>query len=105
MFSMFFGSGNLMFPLSLGVSAQGDLFYGALGFILAAVLLPLFGVLVMVLYEGDADRFFSFLPSKAAFGFIALLLTIWIPLGSGPRCIALAYSSFGASISLPPLWI
>ncbi|MBA3603445.1 MAG: branched-chain amino acid transport system II carrier protein [Parachlamydiaceae bacterium] len=94
LFSMFFGSGNLIFPLFLGQIAEGQWIFASLGFFVTAVLLPLLGILAMVVYKGDYGTFFSCCLGKKL-GFLAalILLTVWIPLGSGPRCVALAYAS------------
>ena len=44
LFSMFFGSGNLIFPLMLGAKYQNYFYLCALGFTLTAVLLPTLGL-------------------------------------------------------------
>ncbi len=59
LFSMFFGSGNLIFPLFLGQIAEGQWIFASLGFFVTAVLLPLLGILAMVVYKGDYGTFFS----------------------------------------------
>jgi len=93
MFAMFFGSGNLIFPLSIGQAAGSGYFWAMGGFLLSGVLLPFAGVLTMVLYEGDYRRFFSCLGERGGFLFAFALLTAWIPLGSGPRCVVLCFAN------------
>jgi LIVCS family branched-chain amino acid:cation transporter len=106
LFAMFFGSGNLIFPLYIGQLAQGEWSAATIGFILTAVLVPFLGIISMVVYKGDYGRFFSCLGKKGGFLAIFLLLSVWIPLGSGPRCISLAYASFKAHLdNPPPLWL
>lgn len=105
LFAMFFGSGNLIFPLFIGTVAEGSWPVATLGFLTAAVLLPFFGVLAMVLYNGSYSDFFSVLGKKCGFLLSALLLTVWIPLGSAPRCMALAYASLSSYAPMPPLWL
>lgn len=93
LFTMFFGSGNLIFPLAVGQTVEGAYPYGILGFLLTGVLVPFAGLLVMVLYDGLYTKFFSCLGKTGGFLAAFVLLTFWIPLGSGPRCIVLAYAN------------
>ncbi len=104
LFAMFFGSGNLIYPLFVGMSSK-TLIGSSLGFLMTAVLLPFLGVIAMVLFKGDYQRFFEVLGKKLGFMFSMLLLTIWIPLGSAPRCIALAYSSISSYLDIGPVWV
>jgi branched-chain amino acid:cation transporter, LIVCS family len=103
LFSMFFGSGNLIFPLIIGRDNAGSSLFASSGFMLTAVVLPFLGVLTMVVYKGNYASFFEILGKRAGFVFALLLLTVWIPLGSGPRCITLAYASFSQYVTLPSL--
>lgn len=106
LFSMFFGSGNLIFPLFLGQMAEGQWIFASLGFFATAVLLPLTGVIAMVVYKGDYYTFFGCFGKKIGFISILTLLTVWIPLGSGPRCVALAYASMLPYTESPlSIWI
>ncbi|NGX34924.1 MAG: Branched-chain amino acid transport system 2 carrier protein [Candidatus Anoxychlamydiales bacterium] len=105
LFAMFFGSGNLIYPLFVGISSSNTIASSSLGFLMTAVLLPFLGVIAMVLFKGDYQSFFRILGKKLGFIFSMLLLTIWIPLGSAPRCIALAYSSISAYIDIGPIWM
>lgn len=105
LFAMFFGSGNLIYPLYLGTIAQESWVSATMGFISGAVLFPFLGILAMVLYQGCYSTFFSCLGKKGEFILTAVLLTVWIPLGSAPRCISVAYASLAAYTWAPPLWI
>jgi len=106
LFSMFFGSGNLIFPLFVGKEVGDEALLGMFGFNLTAAILPLLGVLTMVLFEGDYTRFFYKISKPLGFLLIMSLLIFWVPLGSGPRCITLSFAAFqavlGASV---PLWV
>ena len=104
LFSMFFGSGNLIFPLSIGQLAEENYLWGLSGFIVTGVLLPFLGVLAMVIYNGDYNRFFATLGKTAGFLFTFAILTVWIPLGSAPRCITLSFVNVSQYISGIPLW-
>jgi LIVCS family branched-chain amino acid:cation transporter len=105
LFSMFFGSGNLIFPLSIGQLAEENFIWGLTGFILTGVLLPFLGVITMVIYNGDYTKFFSSIGKNLGFLFTFALLTVWIPLGSAPRCITLSHTNMSSLISGTPLWL
>ena len=101
LFSMFFGSGNLIYPLFVGQVSGDEMLTTALGFLCTAVLLPFLGVLAMVEYQGSYTKFFECLGGKLGFLLTLMLLTVWIPLGSGPRCMTLAYASISTFIPVP----
>lgn len=104
LFSMFFGSGNLIFPLALGVD-MGTSFGSAMaGFLISGVLLPFAGVIAMVVYDGDYLKFFQTVGKKRGAFLAFILLTAWIPLGSGPRCVVLAYANVSSYLGGLPLW-
>lgn len=105
LFAMFFGAGNLIFPLFVGQMAQDHSASATVGFLIMGVLVPFLGVVAMALFRGDYSAFFGCLGKRVGFLVIFLLLTIWIPLGSGPRCITLAYASLSSYIAMPPLWL
>lgn len=93
LFSMFFGSGNLIFPLAVGQATTQSLLAGTLGFLLSGVLVPFLGVLAMIAYDGQYLKFFQTLGPRLGFLFAFLLLVFWIPLGSAPRCVTLAFAN------------
>lgn len=106
LFSMFFGSGNLIFPLYIGTLAKEDWLYASGGFLISAVLLPFLGAIAMVLYRGNYSNFFNTIGRKWGFLLSAILLTVWIPLGSAPRCMTLSYASLTSYFgTAPPLWL
>lgn len=57
MFSMFFGAGNVVFPLALGQIALDKNFFAILGMLITAVGVPFAGLLAMTLYDGDYKSF------------------------------------------------
>lgn len=94
LFSMFFGAGNLIFPLMLGAKYEGYFYLCAIAFVITAVMLPAMGLLAMIPAKGDFNQLFSGLaPKKYARWFFLLVLLFWIPLGSGPRCVVLAHGA------------
>lgn len=95
-FTMFFGAGNIVFPLILGQYAQNQNLFGILGMSISAVIVPLIGLLSMVLYEGDYFKFFQKIGKAPGFLAIILILCIIGPLGAIPRCITISYSTMAA---------
>lgn len=93
LFSMFLGGGNLIFPLLSGVHAARFIEYSFFGFALTGVLVPFFGLWTVLAHQGRVESIFA--PLGSFFGrlFPLALLTFWIPLGSGPRCIVLAQTA------------
>lgn len=106
-FAMFFGAGNLIFPLALGARYESYFLICALGFIITAVLLPTFGILTMTRAHGRYQELFAgLLPEKTSSWFFLLVLLFWIPLGSGPRCVILAHASIKTYVGdMPPIWM
>ena len=97
MFSMFFGAGNIIYPLAVGQYAGDKNFYAILGLILTAAVMPIAGVIAMILFDGNYRQFFGRLGRVP--GFLLALTTISLlgPLGSTPRCIALSYITLKSS--------
>mgnify|MGYP000367236096 CR=1 FL=1 len=91
MFSMFFGSGNLVFPLLLGTQTLSHSFYAMCGFFLTAVLVPFLGLISMIAFDGNREKFFMTLGSATGFVLTFLMLALMGPFGVIPRCITVAY--------------
>lgn len=104
MFSMFFGAGNIIFPLALGKYAGDQHLFATLGLILTAVFMPLAGVIGMVLFNGNYREFFGRIGNRAGLALAALMIALLGPLGSSPRCITLAYTTLnGLFIDISPI--
>lgn len=93
MFSMFFGAGNIIFPLAIGHFAQDKTFYAIIGLLLTGVLIPFTGLIAIILYDGNYHRFFKRIGSIPGFIVATLVISLLGPFGSTPRCIALAFST------------
>lgn len=78
LFSMFFGSGNLIFPPFMGFQAGTETWKGMLGFGITAILFPVLGVIVIAKFS-DLPH----LASRAGRRF-ATLFTILVFLSLGP---------------------
>lgn len=105
LFSMFFGSGNLVFPITVGQESQGHYLLAALGILFTGVIVPFLGVLGMMLYQGDIYRFFSCFGKRGTFLFSFLALALMGPFGVLARCLTVAHGALllvlpNASLSL-----
>jgi LIVCS family branched-chain amino acid:cation transporter len=105
MFSMFFGSGNLVFPLSVGFNSLDLYTFGAFGFIITAVLMPIVGLLSMVFFKGDRKAFFETLGVVPAFLLTLSLLALIGPFGVVPRCLTVAYGGLQLVMPSLQLWV
>lgn len=95
MFSMFFGSGNLVFPLLVGKESLHQYPFAIAGFIVTAVLVPFLGLIGMILFDGNYRSYFDRLGRIPAFLLIAVILMLIGPFGVVPRCVTVAYGGFG----------
>ena len=93
MFSMFFGAGNIVFPLAVGQYAADQNFFAILGLVLTAAVVPILGVIAMILYDGDYGRFFGKIGKWPGFLLAFIIISLLGPFGSTPRCIALSYTT------------
>ena len=94
MFSMFFGSGNLVFPLLIGKEALHQYPIAILGLLITAVLVPFLGLISIILFDGNYRVYFERLGKTPAFLLIAIILMLIGPFGVVPRCITVAYGGF-----------
>jgi len=93
MFSMFFGAGNVVFPLGLGQYAQDHNIYAILGLLITAVGVPFTGLIAMTLFNGDYKKFFERIGKIPGFAIITIILGLIGPFGAIPRCIILSYAT------------
>lgn len=101
MFSMFFGSGNLVFPILLGTTALSNYRYAIGGVFITAVVVPFIGLISMIAFEGQRERFFSSLGKWPGFVLTFMMLALMGPFGVIPRCITVAYG--GLKLIFPNL--
>jgi branched-chain amino acid:cation transporter, LIVCS family len=94
MFAMFFGAGNVIFPLALGQYAGNRTFYSIIGLIVSAVVIPMTGLIAMILYQGNTRLFFGRIGKIPGFCLALLIVSLLGPFGSAPRCIAVSFSTF-----------
>lgn len=104
-FSMFFGAGNLMFPLKVGLIAGQHNAWAMFGFSLTAVCLPLLGLIAMVLFDGNYYQFFNRLGKVPGAVCIFFCMLIIGPMIAMPRIVTLSHTMvapFLNNISLIP---
>lgn len=105
MFSMFFGSGNLVFPILLGSQCKNNYFSAVLGLFLTGILVPFLGLVAVILYDGKRSEFFKRLGPILSFGLVLCILSLIGPFGVIPRCMWVAFGgleTMGVSKSLFP---
>jgi LIVCS family branched-chain amino acid:cation transporter len=90
-FAMFFGAGNIVFPLQIGQSSGSQWFLGFLGLFLTGILLPFLGLFVIKLHRGSYDAFFGEAGSIARFVLPLFTLSLLGSFGVVPRCITVAH--------------
>ncbi|SYX09389.1 LIV-II,branched-chain amino acid transport system 2 carrier protein BrnQ,branched-chain amino acid transport system II carrier protein,Branched-chain amino acid transport protein [Chlamydia poikilotherma] len=97
-FAMFFGAGNIVFPLALGYHYHSHPWFACFGMMLTAVCVPLLGLFSMLLYSGDYKNFFYSIGKIPGMVFIIAILCLIGPFGGIPRAIAVSHSTL-ASLS------
>lgn len=104
-FSMFFGAGNIIFPLALGAFAQDKHPIAILGLVLTAICVPFGGLVTMMFWGGDYEAFFGRMGKKVGFGLSFLILLLMGPVGALPRCITTSYATISVSFPQLPLLV
>jgi branched-chain amino acid:cation transporter, LIVCS family len=93
LFSMFFGAGDLLWPLILGGSSGDQNFFAMLGLLITGVSLPLLGLIAMMLFQGDYHGFFGRIGKWPSIALILVVQLILGPVGSIPRVITLSFAT------------
>ena len=93
LFSMFFGSGNLIFPPFIGYQAGSVSVFAFLGFALSAVALPVLGV-TAVAKCGGLDRLCEQVHPKFSLVFSIIIYLCIGPMLAIPRTASTSYSMF-----------
>lgn len=98
LFAMFFGAGNVVFPLFVGMKAGDDLGLAILGLLCTAVALPMLAVLAMVEYRGEQKAYFERAGKWGGVTLLMLCLFLLGPFLVVPRTIAVAHSAISQTI-------
>lgn len=91
LFAMFFGAGNIVFPLFLGANAGQHIGITSLGFLITGVGVPFLGLIATSLYQGNYHDFFGRLGKIPGFLMISFLMIIIGPLVAMPRTEATTF--------------
>jgi branched-chain amino acid:cation transporter, LIVCS family len=105
LFSMFFGSGNLVFPLLVGKESGGHFLLGFMGIFLTGVAVPFLGILGMLLFKGATNEFFSSLGRVGTFLFSFIALSLMGPFGVLARCLTVAHGAVQTAVPNASLWV
>ena len=90
-FSMLFGAGNLMYPLTVGITSGDQTWLGMLGFFITAVCLPVIGLIGMILFDGNYERFFGRLGKIPGSLMVFICMMIIGPMLAIPRITTLSH--------------
>lgn len=85
MFAMFFGAGNVVFPLIVGQATGAHSVAAIVGLLLTAVGVPFMGLVGVTLYDGDYMAFLGRIGPKAGLLLGFFMLLILGPVGATPR--------------------
>ena len=94
LFGMFFGAGNLIFPVHLGQMAGQNALPAIIGFIITAVGIPILGVAAIGITHSDGLQTLSGKVGKGYGIFFTCLLYLTIgPLFAIPRCATVSFTT------------
>ena len=94
LFGMFFGAGNLIFPVHLGQMAGRNAIPAMIGFIITAVGIPVFGVAAIGITHSDGLQTLAGKVSKGYGIFFTCLLYLTIgPCFAIPRCATTSFTT------------
>ena len=103
LFSMFFGAGNLIFPLIVGMHAGAKTPFAIFGLSFSAVAFPLLGLIAMLFCGGDLRAFLARLGKIPAFCLLFVLQMVQGPFACMPRLFTLMHASVKAYVPGLPL--
>ncbi|MDR2781587.1 MAG: branched-chain amino acid transport system II carrier protein [Holosporaceae bacterium] len=93
LFGMFFGAGNLVFPLAIGRSTSEHWLLGFFGLMITGIVLPFIGLFALKANKGNYVDFFGGAGKMAKAALPLLILSLIGSFGAMPRCITLVYGS------------
>lgn len=101
LFAMFFGSGNLVFPIQIGQAAGQHWVLGFCGLFITGIALPFLGLFVVKLHKGSYTNFFGEAGELAKLVLPLFILSLLGSFGVVPRCITVAHG--GLSYLIPDI--
>jgi branched-chain amino acid:cation transporter, LIVCS family len=104
-FAMFFGAGNLIFPLRSGLMAGQHYTWAALGFLITGICFPFMGLIASILFDGDYERFFNRLGTIAGSLLLLFCMLVIGPMIAMPRITTLSYVMIEPFLPEIPLFL
>lgn len=98
LFAMFFGAGNVVFPLYVGLMAGEHLGLAMLGLVVTAVILPIVSLFAMVQFRGRQRRYFGRVGSLGGRGLLLLSLFLLGPFLVVPRTMTVAHAAIAETL-------
>jgi len=90
---MFFGAGNVVFPLIMGRDSGHMIWVGIIGLMLTAVFGPLLGLYATILQDGHAGKLFYKIGRVPGAALMIIGLVMLGPFAIMPRCFTVAYGA------------
>lgn len=90
-FSMFFGSGNLVFPIEVGTQSLGAYVLGIWGILISGIGMPILGMVSILVCGGDTRAYMQRLGTLPALVLMLTMLALMGPFGVGARCLQVAH--------------
>lgn len=100
-FSMFFGAGNVVFPLLLGKESGTMITPTLIGLLITSIGGPLLGLYGAILFQGNCKEFFLRVGKYPGYLLVLMIVLMIGPFGAMPRCFVV---SFGAITNYLP-WL
>ena len=104
-FAMFFGAGNVVFPLLLGKETGSMSGYAILGLLLTAIGGPLIGLCGATLFEGKFKEFFGRSGKIGGYILMAVSSILLGPLAVMPRCVAVSHAALLPFFPSMSMWL
>ncbi len=96
---MFFGAGNLIFPLLIGKSVGDNVWFAIGGLGLTAIVVPFLGLAAMILFRADYNQYFGRMGKIPGLLLLLLLQLILGPFGVIPRLVTLMHATASPYLS------
>lgn len=98
LFAMFFGAGNVVFPLYVGLMAGDHIGVAMLGLMITAVALPILSLFAMVQFRGRQERYFGRVGPWGGKGLLLLCLFLLGPFLVVPRTMTVAHAAISETL-------
>jgi LIVCS family branched-chain amino acid:cation transporter len=103
-FSMLFGSGNLVFPLVLGQSCPDHWALALIGWLFAAVLIPMIGYYGAMLFDADSGKYLAPIGKYATALLMFIIMMLIGPFGVLARIVNVAFGGINNLAPEIPIW-